>query len=156
MEFSGVFIKNHKSCFVTLEFPPTSKSRVSTWSGKSQKVREYDQGKVGRKFLSMQFLTSIKKIISTQKCLQLNCIWQSVVYMMLLFASSIKMIIVRTPTLLYKVRGSKFWLPPLEGEIWKIKNKEWKYGAGAVLLKRGDWVRVKETVWNILKEGGTE
>ena len=94
MEFPGVFIKNHKSCFVTLEFPPTSKSRVSTWSGKSQKVREYDQGKVGRKFLSMQFLTSIKKIISTQKCLQLNCIWQSVVYMMLLFASSIKMIIV--------------------------------------------------------------
>ena len=97
-----------------------------------------------------------KKIISTQKCLQLNCIWQSVVYMMLLFASSIKMIIVRTPTLLFKVRGKKFWLPLLEGEIWKIKNREWKYGAGAVLLKRGDWVRVWETVWNILKEGGTE
>ena len=37
--------------------------------------------------------------------------------------------------------GSKFWLPPLEGRagIWKILKSGWKYGAGAGLLKRGDW-----------------
>ena len=33
-----------------------------------------------------------KKTIYMQKCVQLNCIWQSVVYKMLLFESSIKMI----------------------------------------------------------------
>ena len=33
--------------------------------------------------------------------------------------------------------GSKFWLPPLEGGIWKIKKTGWKYGAGVGLLKNG-------------------
>ena len=45
-----------------------------------------------RKFLSMQIFLTSKKTIYMKKCVQLNCIWQSVVYMMLLFASSIKMI----------------------------------------------------------------
>ena len=36
--------------------------------------------------------------------------------------------------------GSKFWLPPPEKRgIWKIKEKGWKYGAGAGPLKRGGW-----------------
>ena len=35
--------------------------------------------------------------------------------------------------------GSKFWLPPLDGGIWKIKKRGWKYGVGAGLLKRGAW-----------------
>ena len=46
----------------------------------------------GRIFLSMQFFNFNKKIICTQKYVELNCIRQSVLYMMLLFASSIKMI----------------------------------------------------------------
>ena len=33
---------------------------------------------------------------------------------------------------------SKFWLPPPEGGIWKIKKRGWKYGAGAGPLKRGE------------------
>ena len=48
--------------------------------------------------------------------------------------------IVRTPSLPFSKRGSKFWLPPWEGGIWKIKKSKkrgWKYGAGASLLKRG-------------------
>ena len=46
----------------------------------------------GRKFLSVQIFLTFKKTIYMKKCVQLNCIWQSVVYMMLLFASNIKMI----------------------------------------------------------------
>ena len=42
--FPGVFIKNHRSLLVTLEFPPTNKGRVSTWSGKSGNLE--DHGKV--------------------------------------------------------------------------------------------------------------
>ena len=53
--------------------------------GKSQgKVREEN-------FSPCKFFT-FKKTICMQKSLQLNCIWQSVVYMMLLFASNINMI----------------------------------------------------------------
>ena len=53
---------------------------------------EKSQGKVREEnFYPCKFLT-FKKIISMQKCVQLNCIGQSVVYMMLLFASSIRMI----------------------------------------------------------------
>ena len=44
MGFPGVFIKNHRSSFVTLGFPPTNKGRVSTWSGKSGNLE--DHGKV--------------------------------------------------------------------------------------------------------------
>ena len=32
---------------------------------------------------------------------------------------------------------SKFWFPPTEGGIWKIKKRAWKYGAGAGLYKGG-------------------
>ena len=45
----------------------------------------------GRKSLSMQIFSPFKKTIYMKKCVQLNCIWQSVVYMMLLFASNVKM-----------------------------------------------------------------
>ena len=41
----------------------------------------------------------------------------------------------------FKWGKNKFWLPPLERgggvEIWKIKKRGWKYGAGRGLLKRG-------------------
>ena len=81
----------------------TSKDRVST-PGKSGNLLE-DQEKSGKfdifwkksgkskgkKFYPCVFLT-FKKTICIQKYVQLNCIWQSVVYMMFLFASSIKMI----------------------------------------------------------------
>ena len=33
--------------------------------------------------------------------------------------------------------GSKFSLPPSEGEIWTIKKWRWQYGGGAGLLERG-------------------
>ena len=69
--------KNHRSSFVAL-----------AWN-----LLEY-QGKVKGEIYPCKFLTSIK-IIWMQKYVQFYCIWQSVVYMMLLFASSIKMIIVR-------------------------------------------------------------
>ena len=53
--------------------------------GKSQwRVKEEN-------FYPWKFLT-FKKSICMQKCVQLNCRWQSVVYMMLLFASNFKMI----------------------------------------------------------------
>ena len=29
---------------------------------------------------------------------------------------------------------------PRNGELWKIEKRGWKYGAGADLLKRGDWL----------------
>ena len=81
----------------------TKKGKIST-SGKSGNLLE-DQEKSGkfdvfwkksgkskwRRLLSMQIF-NFKKNMCMQKCVQLNCIWQSVVYMMLLFASSIKMI----------------------------------------------------------------
>ena len=43
MGFPGVFIKNHRSSFVTLGFPPTNKGRVSTWSGKSGTLEDHGQ-----------------------------------------------------------------------------------------------------------------
>ena len=46
----------------------------------------------GRKFVSMQIFLTFKKTIYMKECIRLNCIWQSIVYMMLLFASYIKMI----------------------------------------------------------------
>ena len=81
----------------------TNKGRVST-PGKWENLLE-DQGKSKKfdifskksgkskekKFYPCKFLT-FKKTICMHKCVQLNCIWQSVVYMMWLFASSIKMI----------------------------------------------------------------
>ena len=64
----------------------------------SREVREFVRGsrKVLEKvreenFYPCKFLT-FKKNMCMKKCVQLNCIWQSVLYMMLLFASSIKMI----------------------------------------------------------------
>ena len=94
--FPGVFIKNQRSWFDTFEFLPSNKGRVSTQAGKVRKFVR-GSGKIQcRKFLSIQIFNFNKKIC-TQKCVHLNCIWQSVVYMMLLFASSIKMIKVRTP-----------------------------------------------------------
>ena len=71
----------------------TNKGRVSTpgkWGNLLEDQEKSGKSK-GRKFLSMQILT-LKKTICMQKCVSLNCIWQSVVYKMLLFASSIKMI----------------------------------------------------------------
>ena len=44
----------------------------------------------GRKSLSMQIFSPFKKTIYMKKCVQLNCMLQSVVYMMLLFASNVK------------------------------------------------------------------
>ena len=44
VEFPGVFIKNLRSWFATLEFPPTNKDKVFTWLGKSEKVREFVRG----------------------------------------------------------------------------------------------------------------
>ena len=112
MEFPWVLIKSLRSWFVTLEFPPTNKDRVSTGSGNSGKVRKFVRGQEkcqGRNVLSMQIFNFNKKVMCTQECLQLNCIWQSVVYMILLFASSIKIIIVQTPAppppALFKVGG---------------------------------------------------
>ena len=64
----------------------------------SREVREFVRGsrKVLEKvreenFYPCKFLT-FKKNMCMKKCVQLNCIWQSVLYMMLLFASSIKII----------------------------------------------------------------
>ena len=77
MEFPGMFIENLRSWFVTLECPPSNKDRVSTGSGKSEKVRKFFRGSgksQGRKFLSMQIFNFNKKVICTQKCVQLNCI----------------------------------------------------------------------------------
>ena len=45
----------------------------------------------------MQFFNFNFKIICMQKCVQLNCIQQSVLFMILLFASSIKMIGIANP-----------------------------------------------------------
>ena len=45
--------------------------------------------------------------------------------------------IVLTPPPPFLKGGSKFWLPPLEGENMKNK-KGWEYGAGAGLLKQGE------------------
>ena len=45
--------------------------------------------------------------------------------------------IVRNPLLSFKARESKFWLPPQEGKVWKIRKRRWKYGAGAGPLKTG-------------------
>ena len=53
------------------------------------------------------------------------------------------MFIVRTPpSFPYLKGGDLILLPPPDGGGggWlKIKKKRWKYGAGAGLLKRGDW-----------------
>ena len=71
--FPEVFIKNQRSWFDTLEFPPSNKGRVSTQPGK---VKEFVRGSgksQGRKFLSMQ-ISNFNKKICTQKCVQLNCI----------------------------------------------------------------------------------
>ena len=78
----------------------TNKDRVST-QGKSENLLEDQErsGKFdilwkksvkskGRKVFACKVLL-FKKTICVQKCVQLNCIWQSVVYTMLLFASSI-------------------------------------------------------------------
>ena len=59
---------------------PTMGNPGQGCQGKSGNLLE-DQGK---KILSMQICN-----FNVQKCVQLNCIWKSVVYMMLLFASSI-------------------------------------------------------------------
>ena len=137
MEFPGVFIKNHRSWFVTLEFPPTNKGRVFTRSRKSGKIKEFVRGSAKSQwenFYPCKFVT-FKNIICTQKFVQLNCIWQSVVYIMLLFAFGIKMIIVRSPPLFSKGGGSKFWLPPTEGGIWKIKEGGGNMVQGQVFLK---------------------
>ena len=58
--------------------------------GKSEKLEIFWKiwKRQRRTFLAMQIFNINKKIIWTQKCMQLNCIWQSVVYMMLLFAST--------------------------------------------------------------------
>ena len=61
-------------------------------SGNVREIRDFFGKSQGRKFLSMQFFNVSKKIICMQICVKLNCIWQSVLYMMLLFASSVKMI----------------------------------------------------------------
>ena len=39
-------------------------------------------------------------------------------------------------TVFFKEGGSKFWLPPPEGGIWKNQRKVWKYAAGAGPLKK--------------------
>ena len=89
------------SC-LTLEFPPTKAGfPLQESQGICYRIRKSQgnliffgksQGKVREEnFYPCKFLT-FKKTICMQKCVQLNCIWQSVVYMMLLFASSIKMI----------------------------------------------------------------
>ena len=80
---------------VNLEYRPTDKGRVFTWSGKSGKVREFVRGSRGKKFYPCNFLTLIKNNMRAEMC-AVNFIWQSVVYMMLLFTSSIKIVIVRT------------------------------------------------------------
>ena len=54
--------------------------------------------------------------------------------MMLLFASSIKMIIVWSPAPLLKVEEVNFHYLPQRGKSEKLK-KGWMYGAGAGLLK---------------------
>ena len=87
------------SSFLTLEFPPTKagfplQGRKGIVRG-SRKVWNLiffgkSQGKVRKEnFYPSKVLTFY---ICMQKCVQLNCIWQSVVYKMLLFESSIKMI----------------------------------------------------------------
>ena len=43
------------------------------------------------------------------------------------------------PTPFLQEGRSKFWLPSMEEGIWKINKSGWKYGAGAVLLKRREW-----------------
>ena len=96
-EISRVFMKNVEFPWVLTFGISTNKGRVSSWSEKSGKAREFgresrkvrkirdflENKKVrekSRKFLSMQiFNINKKKIICTQKCVQLNCIWQSVV-----------------------------------------------------------------------------
>ena len=141
-EFPGVFIKNLRSWFVTLWFPPTNKGRVSTGSGKSGKVRGFVKGSgksQGWKFLSMQIFNFNKKVICTQKCVQLICIWQSVAYMMLLFASSIKVIIVWTlPPFWREGDGINFDYLPWRGGrgIWKNKKRG---GRMQFFLKREGW-----------------
>ena len=91
-----------------------------------RKVREFVKGSwksQGRKFLSMQIFNFNKKIICTQKFVQLNCIWQSVVYMMLLFASNTKMIIVQPhphPFFFLKGREVNFDYLPRRGESEKF------------------------------------
>ena len=62
-----------------------------TGSGKVREIWYFLEKVREENFYPCKFLT-FKKTICMQKCVQLNCIWQSVVYMMLLFASSIKMI----------------------------------------------------------------
>ena len=81
----------------------TNKGRVSSPANSGnlledqEKSRKFDifwkksAKSKGRNFYPFKFLT-FKKTTCMQKCVQLNCIWQSDVYMMLLFASSIKMI----------------------------------------------------------------
>ena len=95
-------LPSDESSFLTLEFPPTRAGfPLQGGQGICYRIRKSQgnliffgksQGKVREEnFYPCKFLT-FKKTICMQKCVQLNCIWQSVVYMMLLCASSIKMI----------------------------------------------------------------
>ena len=61
VEFPGVFIENHSSWLVTLEFPQLTRVRFPLGQGKSGNLSE-DQEKVrGENFYPCKFLTSIKK-----------------------------------------------------------------------------------------------
>ena len=55
VEYPEVFMKNHRSWFVILEFLPTNKGRVSTRSGKSGKVREFVRGSGVKIFIHANF-----------------------------------------------------------------------------------------------------
>ena len=64
-------------------------------SGKVREIRNFLEKVREENFYPRNFITSIKNKLHAEKCVfecQLNCIRQSVLYMMLLFASSIKMI----------------------------------------------------------------
>ena len=143
MEFPGVFIKNHRSWFVTLEFPPTNKGRVFTRSRKSGKIKEFVRGSAKSQWENFYpcKLVTCKNIICTQKFVQLSCIWQSVVYMMLLFAFGIKMVIVRSPPPthppIFKGGREEILITSHGGGNLKNQKRGWEYGAGAGLLKRG-------------------
>ena len=138
-----VFIKNHRSWFVTLEFPPTNKGRVFTRSRKSGKIKEFVRGSAKSQWENFYpcKLVTCKNIICTQKFVQLSCIWQSVVYMMLLFAFGIKMIIVRSPPPthppIFKGGREEILITSHGGGNLKNQKRGWEYGAGAGLLKRG-------------------
>ena len=60
VEFSGVLIKNHRSWFVTLEFPPPTKAWFPLSQGSHEKLGNLlgDQGNVrGENFYLCKLLT---------------------------------------------------------------------------------------------------